>query len=147
MKLQDVLTPIHNALNSDATMISATHLGGSGRVHKFGSRPPAAPLPCITLLARHADRIGEQDFFDEFFVTINIFMPSSTDYSFDLSRADLISERIEALLDGKAGLSGTSSGVTIKAIQRLPGGPSILPVDPQAQEERVVQTQYRVWIG
>jgi len=128
-------------------MISATHLGGSGRVHKFGSRPPTAPLPCIALLARHADRIGEQDFFNEFFVTINIFMPSSTDYSFDLTRADLISERIEALLDSKAGLSGTSSGVTIKRIRRLSGGPSILPVDPQAQEERVVQSQYQVWIG
>ncbi len=147
MKLQDVLTPIHNALNTDATMISVTHLGGSGRIHKFSSRPPTALLPCITLLARHADRIGEQDFFDELFVTINVFMPSNADYSFDLTRADLINERVEALLDGKAGLSGTSSGVTIKRIRRLAGGPNILPVDPQAQEERVVQSQYQVWIG
>jgi len=116
-------------------------------VHKFGSRPPTAPLPCIALLARHADRIGEQDFFDELFVTINIFMSSNADYSFDLTRADLINERVETLLDGQAGLSGTSSGVIIKRIRRLPGGPSILPVDPQAQGERVVQSQYQVWIG
>lgn len=142
----DVLNPIYRTLNDDATLRGSQYLNSSNAVHNSSTRPPAAPLPAITMFARFGRFEGQQDFLDEYIINIIVYVSRNSDYSFDRTRMMRIKKREIELLRDKANLTGQSSGLTYKHM-RLISGTEVSPFDPQAPAEATARTQYMMKIG
>lgn len=135
--VNEAILPIFLILDADSTLRG--YLGGSGRIHKSPTRPAEATNPAITLRLLPFGIQGEQSHADESFAWINLYLDNNQDMTPDMSKANSIEARIDALLNEQ---NLTNSGTVVKVIRHLPG--RILPIDPEAKHEHTWNFQYRI---
>ena len=139
----NVFIGIYRRLNEDATLQGAAYLGGTGHVHLTPIRPDGASLPAVGLRFIGDSFTNQQKGMARWLLRVNIYVQKITNNEPDSTRAQLIKERVNALLQDATFTAAT--GETIKVRNQAPVGSALL--DPAASDEHFWVLQYEVTAG
>lgn len=139
----NVFIGIYRRLNEDATLQGAAYLGGTGHVHLTPIRPDGASLPALCLDFRAIDFLDEQKGMGEWLLRVILYTQKMSNNEPDSARAQLIRDRVTALLD-EADFSATSiTRIVIK--KNAPDSSARL--DPAANDEHFWISEYQAIAG
>ena len=143
LSADNVFIGIYRRLNEDATLQGAAYLGGTGHVHLTSIRPDGAPLPSVCLKFWGIEFADQQTEIGNWLLRVNIYAQKETNNEPSSTRAQLIKERVDALLKNVAFTAVT--GETIKV--QNPAPLDSVSLDPAAKDEVFYVLQYEVTAG
>lgn len=143
LSADNVFIGIYRRLNEDPTLQGAAYLGGTGHVHLTSIRPDSAPLPAVGLRFIGDSFANQQKGMAKWLLRVNVYVGKATNNEPDSTRAQLIKERVNVLLEDATFTAAT--GETIKVRNPAPLGSALL--DPAARDEHFWILQYEVTAG
>lgn len=143
LSADNVFIGIYQRLNEDPTLQSAAYLGGIGHVHLTSIRPDGAPLPAVCLKFRGIEFADQQTEIGNWLLRVNVYVQKETNNEPSSTRAQLIKERVDALLKNATFTAVT--GETIKV--QNPAPLDSVSLDPAAKDEIFYVLQYEVTAG
>lgn len=140
LSADSVFIGVFQRLNEDATLQGSSYLNDTGNVYLTPVRPDGAGLPALCLDFRGSDFFDEQKGMGEWLLLVKLYTQKMSNGEPDSAKAQLIRERVTALLDD-ADFSAT--GVTRIIIKKTTPDSSAR-LDPSANDEHFWISQYRV---
>ena len=143
LSADNVFIGIYRRLNEDATLQGAAYLGGTGHVHLTSIRPDGAPLPSVCLKFWGIEFTNQQKGTAKWLLRVNVYAGKAANNEPDSTRAQLIKERVNVLLENATFTAAT--GEIIKV--RNPAPLDSASLDPAAKDEIFYVLQYEVTAG